>query len=99
MASTTESPFTKEDLDLAVEITKRVLKAKLGRLKTTIVQNFHEAIDPDLRLAGRIREQYNALIKANFSHDEAMEYTGKSVSRTTEAVLRSLQKTEVKEEK
>jgi len=84
--------FTKDDLMLAAQLTKRVLESRFGHLKDSIVQNFREAIDPDLRLAGRVRARYDALREAGFSHEEAVEYTGKSVNKTTETVLSSLSK-------
>ena len=89
-----KSPFTKEDLRLAIDIGRRVLESKFGQLKETIVQNYREIIDPDVRLAGRVRARYDALREAGFSHEEAVEYTSQSVNRTVDTVLGSLHKTE-----
>lgn len=94
-----KSSFTKEDLTLMLALGKRVMEAKFGQFKETIVQNFREVVDPDLRLTGRVRARYDALREAGFTHDEAVEYTGKSVDRTIEATLNSLHKTEVQEKK
>ena len=94
--ASTKSSFTKEDLRLVVDIGKQVLEAKFGQLKEVIVQNYREAIDPDVRLAGRVRARYDALRESGFSHEEAVEYTSKSVSRTAQATLDSLSKTEEK---
>lgn len=89
-----KSSFTKEDLKLALDIGRTVLESKFGHLKESIVQNFREAIDPDVRLAGRVQARYDALREAGFTHDEAVEYTGKSVDRVKETVLKSLQHSE-----
>ena len=94
-----ERTFTKEDLKMALELGKRMLEAKFGHLKDSIVQNVREAIDPDLRLAGRVRARYDALKEVGFTHDEAVEYTSRSVNRTVEVTLNALKKTEEQEER
>ena len=88
--------FTKEDFTLALQLGKRILETKFGQLKDGLIQNIHEAIDPDLRLAGRVRSQYNALREAGFTHDEAVEYTSRSVNRTVKTTLDALTSTEEK---
>ena len=93
-----KSSFTKEDLALMLALGKRVVEAKFGQLKETVVQNFREAVDPDIRLAGRVRARYDALREAGFTRDEAVEHTSRSVARTTETVLNSLRTTENQEE-
>ncbi|OGM99538.1 MAG: hypothetical protein A3B91_01990 [Candidatus Yanofskybacteria bacterium RIFCSPHIGHO2_02_FULL_41_29] len=85
--------FTTEDLKLAIQLGKRVFESKFGQLKGNLVQNVREAIDPDLRLAGRVKARYDALREAGFSHEEAVEYTSKSVNKTADTVLNSLSKT------
>ena len=94
-----KSTFTKEDFKLAVDIGKTVLESKFGHLKDNLVQNIREALNPDLRLAGRVRARYDALLEAGFTHEEAVEYTSRSVNRTVDATLNSLLQTQEKETK
>lgn len=94
-----KSSFTKEDLQLVLNIGRQVLEAKFGQFKDALVQNYREAINPDLRLAGRVRAKYDALRSAGMTHDEAVEHTGRLVNRDTLTVLDALGQTEEKEAK
>ncbi len=91
-------PFTKEDFEAFFRIGKKVLLNNLDKVSGAVMDNVREAIDPSLRLAGRVRARYDSLIEAGFSHEEAVELTSQSIHKNVESVLKSLRRTEKKEE-
>lgn len=89
-----KSTFTIEDLNLMLTLSRRLVETKFGQFKGDLVQNFHEIIDPDTRLAGRVRARYDTLRSAGFTHEEAVQHTTTSVNRTVDRTLDSLKQTE-----
>lgn len=92
-------PFTKEDIEALLIVSKKMLFNNLDKVGRIVWDNIQEAIDPSLRLAGRVRARYESLIEAGFSHEEAVDLTSKSIQKNMETVLNSLRKTEKKEER
>lgn len=90
--------FTKEDIENLLVVAKKMLFNNLDKVSGIVWDNIHEAIDPSLRLAGRVRTRYESLIEAGFSHEEAVDLTSKSIQKNVETVLNSLRRTEKKGE-
>lgn len=83
-----DSPFTKENLELLLNLGKKLILGQVDKIASEI----KELLNPDIRFANMLKAKYDALVAAGFNEKQAFELALKAVEETLK------QATEKKEE-
>ncbi|MEK7198246.1 MAG: hypothetical protein AAB648_02160 [Patescibacteria group bacterium] len=73
-----DSPFTKENLELLLNLGKRLVANEIDKIAFEI----KEMLDPNVRFANMLKAKYDALVAAGFSEKQAFDLALKAVEET-----------------